>query len=183
MRPSVEIGSGRSTPSLQASCEQSPDSEISPPKEVAGATSNSIKRKVALKLAIVTRHMRKHFDDAIAELGVTRSQWTVIAVVSSSPGANQRLIAETLEISEAAAGRLVDRLITEGMVERKRHADDRRAHAIYLTQKGEELTGTLAEVATISEETTFAGITVSQLEQMSALLDAISANLGNMEPY
>ena len=140
---------------------------------------DTLKRNVALKLAIVTRQMRKHFDEAIAELGVTRSQWTVIAVVSTRPGATQRLIAERLEISEASAGRLVDRLIVEGMVERKPKEDDRRAHAIFLTKKGEQLTGKLSDVAALSENSAFAGIDDDQLQQMNLLLDAIQANLGN----
>ncbi|WP_230291397.1 MarR family winged helix-turn-helix transcriptional regulator [Croceicoccus sp. Ery5] len=140
---------------------------------------DTLKRNVALKISILARQMRKHFDEAIAELGVTRSQWTVIAVVSSRPGATQRVIAEALEISEASAGRLVDRLIAEGLVERKPKEDDRRAHAVFLTDKGTQLTGKLGAAATVSEDATFAGIGDDELEQMNALLDRIQGNLGS----
>ena len=141
----------------------------------------TLKRDVALQMTILARQMRKHFDEAIAELGVTRSQWTVIAVLSTRPGATQRIIAQALEISEASAGRLVDRLIAEGMVERKAKEDDRRAHAVYLTPKGQQLTGKLGEAATISEEATFAGFSDEELRQMNAMLDRIQGNLGSPE--
>ena len=137
----------------------------------------TLKRDVALKMTIVSRQMRKHFDEATAELGVTRSQWTVIAVVSSRPGATQRVIAEALEISGVAAGRLVDRLIAEGMVERKPKADDGRAHAIHLTDKGQQLTGKLSDVAAISEAAAFAGLSDADLSVMNTILDTISSNL------
>ncbi|WP_239026298.1 MarR family winged helix-turn-helix transcriptional regulator [Novosphingobium decolorationis] len=170
--------SGSLPASASATCPGLPDTSGTDGRKAA---PDMLKRDVALKMAIVSRLMRKHFDEAIAELGVTRSQWTVIAVVSSRPGATQRVIAEALEISEVSAGRLVDRLIAEGMVERKRKHDDRRAHAIYLTPKGQELTGTLSDVATLSEEATFAGLSDEQLRQINATLEAISANLGNIQ--
>lgn len=142
---------------------------------------DTMRRRVSTKLAIVTRQMRKHFDEAVSDLGVTRSQLSVIFVVASRPGATQRVIADHLEISEVSAGRLVDRLIAEGMVERKRKEDDKRAHAIFLTEKGEQLTGKLADAATISEGTAFAGIDDDALEQVVAVLETISTNLASYQ--
>lgn len=139
--------------------------------------AETLRRNVALKMTVVTRQMHRHFDEAISKLGATRSQWTVIAVVSGKPGATQRVIAEALEISEASAGRLVDRLIAEGMVERKPKADDRRAHAIFLTEKGEKLTGQLGDVASETEDAIFDGIDEDQLHQINAILDRIQSNL------
>lgn len=75
---------------------------------------DSLRRNISLKLAIIARQMRAHFDEAVAELGVTRSQWTVIVVVSRKPGVTQRAVADALEISEASAGRLIDRLVKKG---------------------------------------------------------------------
>ena len=69
------------------------------------------------------------FDREVAGLHVTRSQWTMIAVVARSPGATQRTIAEALEMSEASAGRLIDRLCADGLLERHERYDDRRARA------------------------------------------------------
>ncbi|MET0250817.1 MAG: MarR family transcriptional regulator [Novosphingobium sp.] len=114
----------------------------------------------------------------MAELGVTRSQWTVIAVVSRSPGATQRSIAHTLEISEASAGRLVDRLCADGLLVRRPKDDDRRAYCVDLTDAGTALTSQLAEIARMNEETALADIPDDQLERLTILLDKIAANLG-----
>lgn len=139
-----------------------------------------LKRDIALKLAIVSRKMRRHFDKAVSELGVTRSQWSVIAVVAGLPGTTQRVIAEKLEISEPSAGRLVDRLLADGMVERRAKEDDRRAHAIFLTDKGNELTQGLARIAEASEKTAFSGMGEAELWQMLGLLERIDANLAGI---
>lgn len=137
----------------------------------------TMRRNISLKLAIIARQMRAHFDQAAADLGVTRSQWTVIVVVSGRPGATQRVVAEALEISEASAGRLIDRLVTEGFVERRPKQDDKRAHAIFLTEAGEALTGKLAELGRQSEASTFADFSDEDLATFERLLEKMAANL------
>lgn len=137
-----------------------------------------LRRKASLKLAVTVRQLRRHFDRGVAELGVTRSQWMVITVVSSVPGATQRAIAQALEISEASAGRLVDRLCAEGLVERRPKDDDRRAHCVYLTASGQAVTDQLAQLAKLNEAAAFKGFADEDLERLNLLLDRITANLG-----
>ena len=138
---------------------------------------DNLRRNISLKLAIIARQMRAHFDEAVAELGVTRSQWTVIVVVSGKPGVTQRVVAEALEISEASAGRLIDRLVTEGLVERRPKEDDKRAHAVFLTEAGKKLTGKLAELGRQSESAAFDGIPTEDLRKLENLLETIAGNL------
>jgi MarR family transcriptional regulator for hemolysin len=84
-------------------------------------------------MTVLTRQMHKSFDQSVVSIGVTRSQWTMIAVIARRPAATQREIAEILEMSEASAGRLVDRLVADGLLERRQKEDDRRAYCIHLT--------------------------------------------------
>ncbi len=101
----------------------------------------------------------------------------MIAVVSRSPGATQRSIAETLEMSEASAGRLVDRLCDEGMLERREIDGDRRARAVYLTSAAEPLLQKLGEVAATSEHQLFLGFSDEELDNLLGYLDRIYANV------
>src|ERR1044072_7587964 len=97
--------------------------------------SNS-RRDLSFKLIVIARQLRNRFDQRVAKLGFTRSQWTLIAVVKRHPGSTQRTIAEELRISEAAAGRLIDRLCSDGLLERLPREDDRRAYSVCLTPLG-----------------------------------------------
>lgn len=140
--------------------------------------SETLKRTITMKLAVIARQMRAQFDEqTISTLGVSRSQWTVIAVLASFPGATQREIAETLEISEVSAGRIVDRLCSEGLVERRRKEEDRRAHAVFLTEAGENLTSRLSDVARDTEESVFEGVEREDLKTFSNVLEQMAANL------
>ena len=140
--------------------------------------SADLRRKVSLKIAITTRQLRRHFDQMVAELGVTRSQWTVIAAVGQAPGETQRRLAEELEMSEASAGRLVDRLCSDGLLLRRPKDEDRRAHCVYLTPAGEALIADLAKVAASQETVAFAGLDAEDLGRFVDVFDRILGNLG-----
>lgn len=134
-------------------------------------------RSASLKLSVIARQLRAHFDQSVVRLGVTRSQWTVIAIVARHPGETQRSIAGMLEIAEASAGRLIDRLCADAILERRPKDEDRRAHAIFLTPKGQDITAQLASIARASEEVAFGGIDLNDLTRLNRLLDIISGNI------
>ena len=113
----------------------------------------------------------------LAGLNVTRSQWSMIAVVARYPGATQRMIAEALEMSEASAGRLIDRLCVDGLLERRDRDDDRRARAVYLTAAAEPLLAKLADIAKDAEERMFSGFSEQELEQLQNFLGRLYANI------
>jgi MarR family transcriptional regulator for hemolysin len=100
----------------------------------------------------------------------------MIVVVARHPGATQRVIADALEMSEASAGRLIDRLCAEGLLKREERADDRRARAVYLTEKAEPLLAKLADLARDNEERLFRGFSTAELEQLQDFLDRIYQN-------
>jgi MarR family transcriptional regulator for hemolysin len=133
-------------------------------------------RTVSLKLAVTMRQMHKSFDQRVAKIGVTRSQWTMIAVVSRRPGVTQREIAEVLEMSEASAGRLIDRLCGEGLLERKPKEDDRRAYCIHMTGKADAILDQISAIASENEKVAFAGFDQAELEQLDTYLDRLAAN-------
>ncbi len=127
-------------------------------------------------MTILARMMRNKFDRMVVDLNVTRSQWAMIAAVSNHPGATQRMVAELLEMSEASAGRLIDRLCAEGLLERRERDDDRRARAVYLTTAAKPLLASLAELAKTSEEQLFKGFTGDELTQLQKFVDRLYDN-------
>jgi MarR family transcriptional regulator for hemolysin len=134
-------------------------------------------RHIGLRLAVVARLLRQDFDRHAADIGVTRSQWAMIAVVSRRQGATQRVIAEIMEMSEASAGRLIDRLCADGLLERRDRDDDRRARAVYLTEAAEPLLAKLATIAIETEERMFMGFSDDDLERMQGYVDRIYGNV------
>ncbi len=135
------------------------------------------KRDIGLRLSVVARMLRQDFDRQVADINVTRSQWALIAVVARRPGASQRQIAELLEMSEASAGRLIDRLCAEGLLERRESNDDRRARLVFITDAAPPLLERLSQLAQAGEVRIFGNFSESELETFTSLLDKLYANL------
>lgn len=127
--------------------------------------------------------MRSNFDRVLAEMNITRSQWGLIAVVARRPGATQRTIAEVLEMSEASAGRLIDRLCVDGLLERRERDDDRRARAVYITAAAEPLLTQASEVAREMGVLIFRGLDHDELESLADLLGRVYDNVAKTAPW
>jgi len=137
----------------------------------------SAKRRVGLRMTVIARLQRNTFDRKVAALNVTRSQWAMIAIVARYPGSTQRTIAEYLQMSEASAGRLIDRLCADGLLERRDRRDDRRARAVFLTDKAEPLLAKLGAIAAESEQRMFNGFSEAEIEQLLEYMERIYQNV------
>lgn len=145
--------------------------------DVLNDKTESPRRQVSLRLTVIARLQRNNFDRLVTELNVTRSQWAMIAVVARYPGSTQRTVAEYLEMSEASAGRLIDRLCADGLLERRDRRDDRRARSVYVTDAAHPLLEKLGLIAAEAEGRMFTGFSDAEVEQMRDYLNRIYDNV------
>ncbi|MFM5931770.1 MAG: MarR family winged helix-turn-helix transcriptional regulator [Novosphingobium sp.] len=137
------------------------------------------RREIGRLIILISRMLRQDFDRKVGDIGVTRSQWAMIAVVSRMPGTTQRKIAEILEMSEASAGRLIDRLCADGLLIRTEQDNDRRARAVHLTEKAAPLLEYLGSFAMENETRVFKSFTEEELVTFGRLLEKLRVNLAD----
>ena len=65
---------------------------------------------------------------------------------------------------------VIDELEAMGLVERRRHPDDRRKHAVYLTARGRRTLARARVVAMKTAQETFAPLNATELETLRLLL-------------
>ena len=145
--------------------------------DVLNDKTESPRRQVSLRLTVIARLQRNNFDRLVTELNVTRSQWAMIAVVARYPGSTQRTIAEYLEMSEASAGRLIDRLCADGLLERRDRRDDRRARSVFVTDAAHPLLDKLGLIAAEAEGRMFSGFSDEEVTQLRDYLSRIYDNV------
>ena len=93
----------------------------------------------------VSRLRRVVVDRALKPLGITRSQWWVLAFLSRRDGMTQTALAADLDLTKVAIGGLLDRMEAAGFVERRADASDGRARRVYLTRAGGKMVTTIRE--------------------------------------
>ena len=82
----------------------------------------------------VARLLRKNFNRRVQSFGLTQEQCRVVLHLSRHEGIQQVDLAELLEIKPITLARLLDKLQENGLIERRRNPDDRRAFRLYLTR-------------------------------------------------
>lgn len=83
-------------------------------------------------------------------------------------------------MSEASAGRLVDRLCSDGLLVRRQHEEDRRSWRVYLTDAAQPLLRQMSELATELEEGIFADFSEDDLLRFQKYLSTMYRNVAEM---
>lgn len=67
---------------------------------------------------------------------ITPGQFGLLVKIKNNPGISQTALAKADGIERSTLGEIIDRFEERGLVERRKHAVDRRAYALHLTAKG-----------------------------------------------
>ncbi len=110
---------------------------------------------------------------------LTPVQYNVLRILRGArPGAlSCRQIVERLITRDPDVTRLVDRLVTRGLVRRARPAGDRRVVEVAITDAGLAVLRELDQTARALPRTVFGALSTSQLRQLGALLGRVVAHL------
>ncbi|MCA6121376.1 MarR family transcriptional regulator [Bradyrhizobium sp. WSM 1704] len=125
----------------------------------------------------VSRLRRMMFDRALAPLGITRSQWWVLAFISRKDGLPQTQLANELDVGKVAVGALIDRLEASGFVLRQADPVDRRVKRVYVTKQARGFLEKLRKETDKFNAQIVNGIDRKQLEAASDALLAMKHNL------
>jgi len=125
----------------------------------------------------VSRLRRMMFDRALAPLGITRSQWWVLAFISRKDGLPQVQLANELDVGKVAVGALIDRLESSGFVIRQADPVDRRVKRVYVTKQARGFLEKLRKETDKFNARIVNGIDRKQLEAASDALLAMKHNL------
>ncbi|WP_063194021.1 MarR family transcriptional regulator [Bradyrhizobium sp. AT1] len=125
----------------------------------------------------VSRLRRMMFDRALAPLGITRSQWWVLAFISRKDGLPQTQLANELDVGKVAVGALIDRLESSGFVVRQADPVDRRVKRVYVTKQARGFLEKLRKETDKFNARIVNGIDRKQLEAASEALLAMKHNL------
>jgi DNA-binding MarR family transcriptional regulator len=115
------------------------------------------------------------FKAALAPLGLDPRQFGVMNIVANSEGISQRAMTEPLGIPASRLVALVDGLEGQGLIERHRNPDDRRAYALSLTAKGHETLDRARKLAIENEQRFCAPLESAEREQLLGLLRRLAA--------
>ena len=81
----------------------------------------------------------QQFNARFAAFDLRPADYSALALIAANPGSKQIQIARVLGIKRANFVALINLLEARGLVERRQPANDRRSHALFLTEEGTQL--------------------------------------------
>jgi DNA-binding MarR family transcriptional regulator len=122
-------------------------------------------------------------DKALRPLGVTRSQWWVLANLSRHNGGGmmQTELSKVMDVGKVTLGGLIDRLEASGYVERQPEPGDRRAKRVVMTPKGIKLLGRIQKIGTVVNAEIMTGISPNDILRAERVLHKMKQQLIAMD--
>jgi len=125
----------------------------------------------------VSRLRRSVFDEFMKPVGMTRSQWWILAHLSRHDGMIQSDLANVLDLGKAALGGLLDRLEASSFIERRPDDTDRRVKRIYLTSQGSKMIEQMRTRSHEMSERMLKGLDTAARHGLAEHLALVKANL------
>jgi DNA-binding MarR family transcriptional regulator len=132
----------------------------------------------AFLLAQLGAYAASRFAERIAEIDLTPPQTGLLRAIAAQPGRSQQALATLLGTPPSRLVTLVDGLDERGFVERRRNPDDRRLHALHLTEEGEKLLRRIGALARTHDEAICGTLEPEERDTLRALLAKLAAEHG-----
>lgn len=123
----------------------------------------------------VLRLMRREYRKS--DLVMTLMQARTLLSVSRNEGVKQVTLAELLDIQPITLARLIDQLVSDGLVERRADPKDRRANALFLTEKATPWLLEIDKEINRVREKALQGLTPEQIHVAMDVLTKMHENL------
>lgn len=118
----------------------------------------------------IARLIRKSVDIKVRTLGLTRSQWMILAYLQHYPGITQTELADILDMGKANLGELMDKLEDKGWLNRRAHPQDRRAKIVEMTEKAWPVVELMNQLGTELRQSNLSVLSSTEQKQLVDLL-------------
>jgi DNA-binding MarR family transcriptional regulator len=113
---------------------------------------------------------QKQFAARLETLGLTTRMWGALNVLAGEGSVTQHALCTAVGIDPSSMVATIDELEKRGLVERRRHPLDRRAHALHVTDAGHETLARGRLLAREAQEELLSPLDAEQREQLHELL-------------
>ena len=134
------------------------------------ARAGEIKGTVGFALAKTCKAHRGNVGGLLAAVGLHVGQDMVLIELWQSDGLRGGALAWRLGVEPPTVTKVLRRLESSGLVERRPDPSDARSFRVYLTEKGRDLEGPVTRLWERAQERTLAGLNAEERETLHRLL-------------
>ena len=102
-------------------------------------THRALVKHTGFLLARVGHVAARQFGERLTQLGLTTRMWGALNVLDADGPTTQQYLGKCTGIDPSSMVATIDELESRGLVERRPHPSDRRAHSLHITDQGREV--------------------------------------------
>ena len=129
-------------------------------------------------LRYVSNHVSQSFARRLLESGVTVAECVVLRSLYDVQAVSSSALADAIGMTRGGVSKLVDRLLTKGLLTRAGRSDDRRFQDVELTDAGRQLVPVLAAIADENDAEFFALLSESDRHKLVGILKQLVKSKG-----
>lgn len=126
---------------------------------------------------VQAKKLAEAFNNRLMDKGITRVQWIALYYLDRYESLSQMELAEKLNIKPSSVVRLMDRMERDGLVERVKNPEDRRAYNLIFTDKGREFWDTIKGEGEIMGDIFTKDISPEELNVFIKVLEQMVENI------
>jgi DNA-binding MarR family transcriptional regulator len=162
--------------------ELTPDTDCTPPDSVDALLESWARTRpdldfepvaVITRLARIRRHLDRELEPVFERFGLSPSTFEALVTltrIAGETGVSQKRLADEIGVTPGTISIRVDRLVEEGLAERRPDPDSKRNSLVALTDKGRELFERVAPAHLANERRLLAGLSDEDRRLLVGLL-------------
>jgi MarR family transcriptional regulator, organic hydroperoxide resistance regulator len=117
--------------------------------------------------------MIRHRECYASYIGVTGSQYSMMAVLAEAGGATVRQVASHMRVASQFVTAEINKLIRGNIVEKRTSNTDRRSVNLSLTEKGRNLLRELGPIRRVSNDLMYGSLDEQRAQALQGIIDAL----------
>jgi DNA-binding MarR family transcriptional regulator len=112
----------------------------------------------------------RQFGERLESIGLTLRMWGALNVLHAEGAVTQHQLGQAIGMDPSTMVGTIDELESQGLVERRRHPTDRRAHALHVTPAGRRTLARGRKLAQAAQDDLLAPLSAAERRQLHDLL-------------
>ncbi len=128
-------------------------------------------------MPVMCKSMVRHEQNALTKGELSLPQFWVMAWLEGHPSATMHELANAMSMKPSTATMLVDRLVRQKLIDRRRDGIDRRRVLVHLTAKGRRILEEIHTQKRKALQETFRPLTAEERQQYLDLIETLAKRL------
>jgi DNA-binding MarR family transcriptional regulator len=134
------------------------------------------------RLHVLGKYLKRSFDETASEFGINKGELDVLKLLRRADDRRElspSSLSDRLHLSSGAMTNRLDRLETQGLIQRTPDPNDRRGVMVQLTDKGDEIFHSAIERQIEKEKDLFEPLSPAERTKLSNLLRKLISEIEN----